>query len=503
MNNTLTKSDYMLFLKHPAWLWLKKHQKEKLPVHDENTQAIFDAGHDFEGYAEELFPEAVKLGFRDYDEYIALPAKTKAALSAGVKTILQGRLEANGITCIFDVLERVTDDTFDLIEIKSSTKVKPEHEYDLAFQLEVLTLAGIKVRNTSVIHANGEYVREGDIDPTKITEKTDVTGAVHALSEVTKEQIKAAFEILNHTEMPDISPRHANPLEIPGVDWFSQWLDIYKSLNPDLDQYCIYSLCYPSSEQIGKLEDAGISALCDIPEELCLRPKQVAQVKTTKENTRIFEKEKIKEFLNTFQYPLYFFDYETLSSVIPDFDGGSPYKDYPFQYSLHIIDSPGGETKHTEYLHQENSNPMPSLLKKMTEDIGDAGTILSWNMSYEKGCNDRMAKMYPEYEEFLKSVNDRMLDLMTPFSNMWFFDKDFFGSASVKNVLPVLCPELNHKELEVSDGLFARRLWMDTFLNNKNTDKKEEIAKNLCEYCTLDTFAMVRILEELHKAIGE
>lgn len=491
----------MLFLKHPAWLWLKKYQKGKLPGIDENTQAIFDAGHDFEGYAEELFPEAAKLGFSSYDEYLSLPARTSAALNAGVKTILQGRFEADGITCIVDVLDRVSDDTFDLIEIKSSSKAKPEHEYDLAFQLLVLTKAGIKVRNVAIIHANGEYVREGDIDPKQITERTDVTGAVHALSELTEEQTKKAFGVLSQSQMPDISPRFANQLNVPGVPWFAEWLEIYKSLILNLDPYSIYSLSFPSAEQIGKLEDAGVSLMKDISDEMCLRDKQLAQVKTTRENKQILEKEKIKEFLDIFQYPLYFFDYETFSSVIPDFDGLSPYKDYPFQYSLHIIDSPGAEPRHLEYLHQENSNPMLTLLEKLKQDIGDTGTILAWNMIYEKGCNDRMAKMYPEYEEFLKNLNERMLDLMTPFANMWFFDKDFFGSASVKNVLPVLCPELSYKELAVSDGLNSRRTWTQTFLLGKNQEQREQIVSDLCKYCTLDTFAMVRILEELHKAV--
>lgn len=493
-----SKSDYMLFLRHPAWLWLKKYQKEKLPSIDEATQEIFDVGHDFEGYAEELFPEATKLSFRNYNEYVSLPARTTAVLKAGVKTILQGRFEADGITCIIDVLDRVSEDTFDLIEIKSSSKAKPEHEYDLAFQLAVLTKAGIKVKNLALIHANGEYVREGDVDSTQLTEKTDVTEKVHALSEVTEEQIKKAFDVLSQREMPDISPRFANQLNVPRVQWLAEWIDIYKTLNPNLDPYSIYSLSYPSADQVGKLEDAGITLLKDVSDEECLRDKQLAQVKTTRENKRILKKEKIKEFLGTFQYPLYFFDYETFSSVIPDFDGLSPYKDYPFQYSLHIIDSPGAEARHTEYLHQENSNPMPALLEKLKQDIGDAGTVLAWHMPYEKGCNSLMAKLYPGYKEFLEKLNERIKDLKTPFSEMWFFDKDFFGSASVKGVLPVLCPELSYKELAVSDGLASRRTWTQTFLQGKNQEQKEQIVSDLSKYCTLDTFAMVRILEELY-----
>ena len=44
----------MLFLKHPAWLWLKKYDKSKLPAIDENTQEMYDTGHEFEHYAEKL-----------------------------------------------------------------------------------------------------------------------------------------------------------------------------------------------------------------------------------------------------------------------------------------------------------------------------------------------------------------------------------------------------------------------------------------------------------------
>jgi len=144
---------------------------------------------------------------------------------------------------------------------------------------------------------------------------------------------------------------------------------------------------------------------------------------------------------------------------------------------------------------------MPGLLEQLKKDIGDTGTVLAWNMSYEKGCNDRMAKFYPEYAEFLTNLNERINDLMIPFSKMWFFDKDFFGSASVKKVMPVLAPELSYKEINIGDGLLARRMWTQTVLEGKNQANRGIIIKDLSRYCTLDTFAMVRILEELKKLI--
>ena len=62
----LSKSDYMPFLRHPAWLWLKKHAKHLLPPVDPALQARFDEGHAFEPYAEALFPDLVRLGFSDF-----------------------------------------------------------------------------------------------------------------------------------------------------------------------------------------------------------------------------------------------------------------------------------------------------------------------------------------------------------------------------------------------------------------------------------------------------
>src|SRR3989344_2715982 len=92
----------------------------------------------------------------------------------------------------------------------------------------------------------------------------------------------------------------------------------------------------------------------DIPEEFSLKPKQRWQVNAHKTNKRHMNVAKIKEFINLFKFPLYFLDYETLGSVIPPFDGLKPYQQLPFQYSLHILETPKAKLLHKEYLHGEN-----------------------------------------------------------------------------------------------------------------------------------------------------
>ncbi len=72
----ISKSDYILFLKHPAWLWIKKHAKHLLPPVDAALQARCDEGHAFEPYVEALFPNLARLGFSDFGSYPALPQHT-------------------------------------------------------------------------------------------------------------------------------------------------------------------------------------------------------------------------------------------------------------------------------------------------------------------------------------------------------------------------------------------------------------------------------------------
>lgn len=445
----ISKSDYMLFLKHPAWLWVKKNDPKKIPPVNENTQALFDAGHQFEPYAESLFPEGVSLGFSDYDEYLSLPNRTKEAITRGDKVLFQPRFEWEDFTCICDIVSFVGESEVDLYEIKASTRAKPEHEYDLAFQVAVLEGAGLKVQNISVIHVNNQYVRHGEIKADEITVFSDITYAVKAKSEATQKHMKQALAVANSTKMPDPNP------DLARLNSKREWLEIYKNI---------------------------------VGEE---------NIETITEGAPVIEKEAIRQFLSELKYPLYFLDYETMMSLIPYFDGHRPYQQIPFQYSLHVLESPDTELEHREYLHRESSDPARPLATQLLQDIGDTGSVLVWYEGFEKARNSELGEMLPEFKDAMEALNGRVVDLMIPFKNKWYDDPRFNGSASIKQVLPVMCPELSYKELDIQEGGSAQRLWMEAVLDDKRADQKEQIFADLIEYCKLDTLAMVEIYRKL------
>lgn len=490
----ISKSEYMQFLKHPVLIWLKKHDKKKLPPVDDNLQAVFDAGNLFESYAEKLFEGGEKIGFDSYDEYLSLPARTTAAIERGVKTLFQARFETPTITCITDVIEFVDEKELDLYEIKSGTSVKDEHIFDLAFQTHVLQSCGFKVRNVYVVNANSQFVRRGEIKVRELCIVTDVTDDVKAEVPDTIELIDEAHEVLKQRKMPDLSP----PDEDGNI---SAWLEIYLHLNPQKPG-SIFDLCWPKN-RVAQLFSMGIENLVDIPDDFKLAPKQRMQVEAAKKDEQYLELESIKEFVERLEFPLYFLDYETLSSIIPPFDGLSPYNQLPFQYSLHVMETPESELQHFTYLHRENSDPTVPLSESLSEHIGDSGTILTWNESFEKGCNLLMGKIAPKYKKFYSQINDRIDDLCIPFQKNWYVDKGFMGSYSIKKVLPVLVPELSYKDLGINEGAAAQRLWMQSVLDGKLANRREKILDDLDKYCELDTLAMVEIYNCLVELVSE
>jgi hypothetical protein len=486
----LSKTDYITFLKHPAWMWLKKHAKETLAAIEIQSNTYAEGGELFETYAEKLFPEGITIGFNTYDEYVVQPERTREALQEPSAVVFQGRFEKDSLTCVSDIVVHVTEHVVDLYEIKASTRVDPLHEYDLAFQKHILELCGYVVENCKLILVNTEYIRLGDIDPEQLVVITDVTNAVSQLSKQTSDQIEQALRVLHQPFCPDLNPT------LLRFESLKHWMPIYRSLKTVPDE-SIYDLTRLSVKQLQEFEEHHIELLSEITDQVALRKEQQIQVQAVQSKKILIDIEKIKQFLDSCVFPLYFLDYETISSVIPPFDRVKPYQQVPFQYSLHILSSIDSQIEHTGYLHRESSNPVEQLSVSLKQHIGEQGTIFVWYEGFEKERNKEMAQMCPAYEHMYTTMNERIKDLMLPFSSGWYADARTHGSASIKKVLPVLLPDLSYENLTIKEGGTASRIWMETCVQGKYQDNKEQLFHDLDEYCTRDTYAMVKIYQFL------
>ena len=68
------------------------------------------------------------------------------------------------------------------------------------------------------------------------------------------------------------------------------------------------------------------------------------------------------------------------------------------------------------------------------------------------------------------------------------------GGYSIKSILPALVPELSYDDLEIKEGGTASNTFLSMVNGTFGGDIKET-RRQLLEYCKLDTYAMVKILD--------
>ncbi len=228
--------------------------------------------------------------------------------------------------------------------------------------------------------------------------------------------------------MPDPSPARAR------LKSYDEWMSIREKLNPPLPENGIFRLPYINASTANDLLAQGVETVEQITDTTVFGKSTRRYIDSMRRGSRAVDHEALAQFLERIEYPVYYFDYETSQSLVPPWDGVRPYQQVPFQYSLHVQQTPDSQIEHREYLHRDSDNPMPALLTKLRSDLGEQGSVLVWYAPFETSRNKEMAELYPEHAEFLNDLNDRIVDLMTPFANETICDPAFKGSASIKKV---------------------------------------------------------------------
>jgi hypothetical protein len=122
--------------------------------------------------------------------------------------------------------------------------------------------------------------------------------------------------------------------------------------------------------------------------------------------------------------------------------------------------------------------------------------VLVWYAPFERNRNKDLAAHCPDQAEALLAINDRLWDLKTPFSKGWFIHPEFRGSASLKAVLPVLCPDLNYADLKIQNGQEAMLTWYRLQMEDVTPEEQGKLREAMLAYCQRDTYGMVAIWDK-------
>ena len=489
----LSKSTFIRSRKCQKALYLNKFHKDLRDEISEAQEAIFDQGTEAGKLAQDLFPGGKDASPENYWDFSESIKKTQKWIDQGVGSIYEASFQYEGVLAALDIFVQKNGKYY-AYEVKSSTSMKDVYLEDAALQYYVMKKCGYEPEEIFVVYINREYKRGKKLDIDQLFTIESVQEQVMALQPRIPGWIKKAKKTLNRKEVPDIEIgkqcKKPYDCDFMGHCW------------KHIPENSVFDLRYGRSKK-WKLYKQGIMLMKDIPDDFKLSKTQTMQVRGIKENYTFQDDKKIKKFLKSWKYPLFFLDFETFSFAVPPYPQSRPYQQLPFQYSLHVLDKPGGKLQHTEFLADPKAkDPRLDFAEQLIKDVKDKGSIIVFNQHFEEGRLKDIMEDFPEYKEALEPINARMIDLMYPFQKQWYYEPKLEGSYSIKKVLPTLVPGISYDSLDISKGDQASRAY-SAMVQGKDTSKWEETKKHLLAYCELDTLAMVKIWEALKEKMGE
>jgi hypothetical protein len=189
----------------------------------------------------------------------------------------------------------------------------------------------------------------------------------------------------------------------------------------------------------------------------------------------------------------YYLDFESVQFAIPPWAGTRPYQQMCFQWSCDV-EAPGKKIEHHEFLDLTGEDPSRRVAESLIKVLGRKGPILVYDQRFENGRLRELAARFPDLAPALQAIIERVVDLL-PLTVAHYFHPKLEGSWSIKNVLRTIRPDRAHDLLEeIAEGGAASEGYLEATDPNTTVERKEQVRRQLLEYCGRDTEAMIHVL---------
>jgi hypothetical protein len=487
MKWTLSKSRILSFLQCSKRLYLEVHHRN-LIKYSSSSEIAFRIGDEVGETAREvLMPGGILI---EYDRGLRKAVETthKYLNDLFDVTLYEATLQTQNIRIRADLLSR-DKNSIHVVEVKSSTGVKEIYRVDCAIQYSVMDGAGFTPDKISLAHINNQFVYQGDGNYNGLFEIVDLTAEVSERAEQVPDWIEQANKtIAGKPPEIEVGDHCTRPYACPFIGHC--WKDV------PVIEYPVTKFPGLKKSKSTELMNAGYEDIRDIPDGLLGNDTLQARLNACRTGEQIIPGE-LRNKLEQLQFPRYYLDFETIGFAVPKWSGTRPYEQLPFQWSCHVEDK-SMAVSHTGFLDTSGNPPMRSFSEALIDALGDSGPVIVYS-TFEKTVLRNLQERYPELRERLQSIIDRLFDLLQPIKT-YYFHRDLQGSYSIKNVLPTVVPELNYADLvDVQDGMMAQQAYLE-IINEKTTlERKQSLTDSLLKYCEMDTFAMVKLIQNLSK----
>ena len=486
----LSKSRIMSSLQCRKRVHLEVNRPE-LARYSKATETAFQVGHEIGEVAVQLYGggDGVYIEYTGGSLGPAL-ARTRERMDSLQRVpLFEATLEHDGVLVREDVLLPVLDggvESWRIIEVKASTRVKPEHVNDCAVQAWVHQQSGHSLSAIALAHVDNRFVYPGGGDYRGLLVENDLTGPVLDLLPSVPRWVEQAREAVAGP-LPDVpvGQQCTNPYECP-------FLDVCWPVRG------VGGVDYPITglgggrKKLGQWVMAGCRDIRDVPASSITAETQLRIHRVTREG-RPELLPGAREFVDRLPYPRFYLDFETIAPPVPIWAGTRPYQTLPIQWSCHVGRAPG-LLEHAEFLDLSGAPPMRALAESLIQALEAEGPVLAYT-SYERGVIEGLAAMFTDLAEPLRAIAGRLVDLH-PVTRQNYYHPEMLGSWSIKAVLPTIAPEMDYATLEgIQEGTEASAAYLEAIHPGTAPERKEALRDALLKYCRHDTEAMVRLVE--------
>ncbi|MDE3000460.1 MAG: DUF2779 domain-containing protein [Gemmatimonadota bacterium] len=481
----LSKSRIMAGLQCQKRLWLEVHRPD-LIEYDPGVEHRMAVGEDVNDVARAQYPGGVLVEFDNVPNAAIEETGRLLEERPGIP-IFEATIAADGVLVRVDILES-SRDGFDLIEVKSTTSVKPHYYDDCAVQTWVLERAGLTVKDIRLCHIDNGFVYRGGGDYRGLFHLEDVTKEVRERIRSVPQWAQGCGEVLSGLE-PDIEMgAHCTvPHSCPFIGY----------CRGEETEYPLRCMPRPrgSAEVIAGLIAEGIDDIREIPEGRLANERQKWVRRATIAGTPELRQE--AAVVGAYGCPRYYLDFEAIQFAIPIWEGTRPFEALPFQWSCHI-EAASGDLRHEEYLDRTGIAPMRACAESLLRIAGEEGPVFVYG-SYEKVILNALATRFPDLAADLYKLTERLVDLLS-IVRRTYYHPDMLGSWSIKKVLPTVAPHLDYGTLgEVKDGNAAGTAYTRIINTETNDAERQRLVGELLEYCKRDTLGLVELVKFLSR----
>jgi hypothetical protein len=484
----LSKTRFLAGVRCPKSLWLECHAPQVADPVDETRQALFDQGHQVGALARERYGGGVLVAEDHLHSAQALET-TRRLLAEGVDCLYEGAFWHDGVLVRADILFRDAADGWTLLEVKSSSSVKPEHLPDLAVQVYVLRGAGLPVTAAGLLYLNKDYLYlGGPYDLGELFVEQDLTDEVEGFLPAIPGLLEGMRRVLAGPlpEIP-VGRRCLEPYDCRFLGYCHQ----------SLPEYPVTELPRVSAELLDSLIANGYYSMRDVPLDYPGLTDKQRTVCFLARSGEVRFGAGLGEALEPLREPVHFLDFETFGPALPLYPRTKPYQHVPVQWSCHTLDD---GLRHAEFLHTDASDPRRPFAESLLEALKGEGPVVVYT-GFEGRIIESLVVELPDLADRLTALQARLFDLERVVREH-VQHPAFRGRSSLKYVLPALVPDLSYQGLAIPNGEVATLRWAQAVYGEVDEPERQQIFADLRAYCATDTLGLVRIVDELRAHCG-